>query len=302
MLFSEVYSSYFNAVAAILAEAISGDLSEKRLNEIIYDKAFSESILHILPAIKNEDWKLVDNKLSTPIKHVPTMPLTTLQKQWLKSMLLDPRIALFGLSEEGLEDVEPLYMPEDFYYFDRYTDGDPYEDADYIANFRTILNALADKRKLGICFSGRKGGSFNLKCIPYRMEYSAKDDKFRLLTAGSNRFQTINLARIQKCELLESYRQDEFNIPDSHKKTLVIELEDERNALERAMLQFSYLEKETEKLDNRSYRITLHYARDEETEILISIMSFGPRLRVVSPDAFINLIKERLKRQSHISR
>lgn len=29
---------------------------------------------------------------------------------------------------EGLEDVEPLYPPDAFIYYDRYRDGDPYAD------------------------------------------------------------------------------------------------------------------------------------------------------------------------------
>jgi len=76
-----------------------------------------------------------------------------------------------------------------------------------------------------------------------------------------------------------------------------MELLDERNALERAMLHFSHLERETERTGEDKYRITLRYDREDETEILIRILSFGPKLRVVAPDAFVNLIRERIKRQ-----
>ena len=40
--------------------------------------------------------------------------------------------------------------------------------------------------------------------------------------------------------------------------------------------------------------MTLHYDKEDETEILIRVLSFGPMLRVVKPVAFINLIKSRL--------
>ena len=33
-------------------------------------------------------------------------------------------------SEFDFDDVEPLFLPEDVCVFDRYTDGDPYEDRD----------------------------------------------------------------------------------------------------------------------------------------------------------------------------
>lgn len=60
------------------------------------------------------------------------------------------------------------------------------------------------------------------------------------------------------------------------KKKLVIELIDERNALERAMLHFSHLEKKTEKVSNDRYKITLYYDKDDETELLIRVLAFGP--------------------------
>ncbi|MDD6989214.1 MAG: WYL domain-containing protein [Ruminococcus sp.] len=79
--------------------------------------------------------------------------------------------------------------------------------------------------------------------------------------------------------------------------TLVLELTDERKALERVMHHFSYLKKETEKLDEKHYRIILEYDRDDETEILIRILSFGPMVRVVSPQSFINKLKNRINKQ-----
>ena len=63
------------------------------------------------------------------------------------------------------------------------------------------------------------------------------------------------------------------------------------------MLHFSDLEKETERIDDRRYRITLHYRQRDETEILIRILSFGPVLKVVEPESMVSLIRERLTKQ-----
>ena len=52
MLFSEVYSAYFNAVAAILTEALQGGITEKRIIQIVNEKAFSEHIKKTLDAAK----------------------------------------------------------------------------------------------------------------------------------------------------------------------------------------------------------------------------------------------------------
>ena len=63
------------------------------------------------------------------------------------------------------------------------------------------------------------------------------------------------------------------------------------------MLQFSYLAKRTEKTGERTYRMTLHYRKEDETELLIKIISFGPLMKVIEPDSFAVLIKERIERQ-----
>ena len=83
----------------------------------------------------------------------------------------------------------------------------------------------------------------------------------------------------------------------NEKKLVVLELIDERNALERAMIHFSDLEKETEKLDQDHYRIRLYYRNTDETEILIRVLSFGPKIRVTAPEEFIGLVRDRLEKQ-----
>ena len=75
-------------------------------------------------------------------------------------------------------------------------------------------------------------------------------------------------------------------------------LHDERNGLERVLLHFSHFEKETQKLDERLYRITLRYDQDDETELLIRVLSFGPVLEVVAPITFRQLMRNRIQKQT----
>lgn len=182
MLFSEIYGSYFNVVAAVLSEASDGKLTDRRMTELVREKAFAESALAIPAALKSGTWPLLDQEYHSILHHKPTMPLTMLQKRWLKALLSDPRIALFDPDTTGLEDVDPLYAQDTFILFDQYADGDPYGDPAYIACFQTALKAIRKKRKLRIRFRGHTGARHSIECIPYRLEYSAKDDKFRLPT------------------------------------------------------------------------------------------------------------------------
>ena len=297
MLFSEVYGSYFGVVAAILAEAADGTLTERGMTQLVHEKAFGESGLSIPQALKSGAWPLLDQELGAVLKHTPTMPMTMLQKRWLKSLLQDPRIALFAPDATGLEEVEPLYDPETFVYVDRYDDGDPYDDPRYIENFRTILQAIREKRMIRVRFHGYTGYRHSVICMPYRLEYSAKDDKFRLLAMKKWIPYTVNMARVYSCDLKEEYPAEALPTPKEHTEELTILLHNERNALERALLHFSHFEKETRKLEDGSYQIKLRYDHEDETELLIRVLSFGPVMEVVEPAAFRHLLRERLMKQ-----
>ena len=300
MLFSEVYGTYYNVLAKLLSKAVEGDLTQEVLYDIVRTEGFEESILTIPDALRSQTWPLITADYGTPLEHVPTMPLTTLQKRWLKALLSDPRIQLFAPPVEGLEDVEPLYPADTFVYFDRYGDGDPFTDSGYIKRFRCILAAIRHKRWLRIQFEGHNGLPHYWRCVPYKLEYSPKDDKFRLISANKRESLSINLGRIQQCFVLEPCEDAEYRPKAMKKRILVMELTDERNALERAMLHFSHLDKQTERLDDKHYKITLYYEREDETELLIRVLSFGPVLKVLFPDDFVKKLCERLEKQQKL--
>ena len=48
MIFSELYSAYYNAIADILSKIIDGERNEKELQKAVVDRAFGESILTML--------------------------------------------------------------------------------------------------------------------------------------------------------------------------------------------------------------------------------------------------------------
>lgn len=301
MLFHEMYGLYFQAVSAVLAEAVEGTLTAARLEEIVRERAFGESVLRLPAALKT--WPLLDGELRTPLRRQPSRPLSLLEKRWLKALLLDPRIALFDPPADGLEDAAPLYRPEDFVYFDRYADGDPYQDPGYIRRFRVVLTALREHRRLLLRFQSRRGQRRTLRCVPLRLEYSAKDDKFRLLALHGReasrrvRQNTVNLARLEDCRLLESFDPASVRSPQERQETLTLLLRDQRDAMSRALLHFSHFEKETVRLGDHLYQITLSYDREDETELLIRVLSFGPMLQVTAPESFAALVRERVEKQ-----
>ena len=287
-LFHEVYGLYFKAVGEILREAVGGSLTEQRLTELA-GTAFAESPLTILPALRSGRWPLLEG-LSTPLKHPPRRPLTRLELGFLRALADDPRLGLFG--ELPLPQVPPLYRAADVVFFDRRTDGDPFGDPAYREIFSAVLRAVRERRWLSGVYRNRKGYLRKFRLCPLRLEYSFKDDKFRLICGPQAK--TLNLARIRSLELGEPFAP--FPEPVRTRLPLELEVTDERNALERVLLHFADLEKRAERLPDGRYGVRLLYDPEDETELLIRVLSFGPMVKVTTP-AFAALVRRRLIRQ-----
>ena len=297
MIFSELYSAYYNTVAAIISGILDGEHSEKELQKIVTECAFGESVLTILPSLKSEKWQLVHSDMTTPLEHKPTIPLTTLQKRWLKAISLDPRVKLFGVEFPDLEEVEPLFTSADYYIYDQYNDGDPFEDAQYIRNFRIVLEAIRKGTQIKFEMINRKGNMMFVRCRPLRLEYSEKDDKFRVVTAGWRAVSTVNLSKIRSCAHDTGYRRVSSRERAVVYDTITVKIRDERNAMERFMLHFAHFEKQAEKLDKKHYLVKIKYAHDDESEMVIRILSFGPMAEVLEPEPFRKLVIEKLEKQ-----
>ena len=153
------------------------------------------------------------------------------------------------LKEIEFPEIEPLFTPNDFYIFDQYQDGDDYTDESYIRNFRMILDAIKNQYPLKITTYNHKGKKVSMKILTKYLEYSEKDDKFRVAGFGSRLGGTVNLGRIISCERTKTAENTELihRIPP-RKRRVIFELEDERNALERVLLHFAHFPKKAEKL------------------------------------------------------
>ena len=306
MLFSEIYSAYYNTVASIISYSQKGKLNSDTLYEIVKESAFPESFMTIGTALESGKWPLIKKDYSTNIKNIPTMPLSMLQKRWLKSLCNDKRIRLFVDDEvlanlkSNLKDIEPLFTENDYYLYDKYSDGDPYDDAEYIKNFRTVIKAIHQKKKISLEYTGRIGKQKRFICEPYKIEYSEKDDKFRIISKVKNHHSILNVARINTCELTENSMVDEISeedLPFNRRTSVTLEIYNERNAMERVMFAFAHFEKSAVQISDDIYQLTLNYDSFDETELVIRVLSFGPMVKVIEPASFRSLIRERISNQ-----
>lgn len=314
-LFSEIYNCYFQVIKSLIEK--KDYISEEELNYRIKNSGFEESILYLLPKLTENGWgfyKKQDGVLYSKLSTDFYVPLTKLQKSYLKAILLDDKISLF-LSEKEIEninvafaDVNPLFQPDDFYYYDQFADRDDYKNPEYKRHFQTIIAAIKKHQYLDIDYESRHNHRVHHCCLPCRLEYSIKNDCFRILAVKEDihrntNIEILNLSRIKE---ITPCSKTVKKLPDIncclqrsyYKEPVKILIKNQRNAMERAMLQFANYEKKTRKIDDNTYECLIYYNKKVETELLIEILSFGPMIKVVGNETFLNLVKERLSRQA----
>lgn len=317
-LFSEIYNCYYQIVSEICKAAQEKPVTEKEMLALAARFGFEESGYMIVPKLIN-NWNLLDvtdEGYLSKIDNLEDIPLTILQKSWLKAILADKHTSLFldepqiKILNTYLENVEPLFAPDDFYYYDRFQDGDDFTSPKYVSHFRTLLAAIRQKQYVTIQFCSRNGNDICHTYLPCRLEYSAKNDKFRLLaiyerTSGKKTVETINLSRIDTITPIDRICIENINLKEAlqasyYKEPVKLLITTKRNTLERTMLHFANYEKQTRKLDENTYECLISYNSMMETELLIEILSFGPTVKVLGPEDFLAKLKARLHRQQKL--
>ena len=317
-LFSEIYSCYYKVLRHILCT--QNKLTIQDIHHLISREGFEESLISIIPKLESGAWNLFEKKGDLFLSKISSdfmTPLTDLEKSYLKALLTDPRMKLF-LNKKELEylnhilvSVSPLWKQEDFYYYDQFTGGDPYEDENYQNNFHLLVEGQKNREFLKIDYTSPKGNRVHHYYVPLRLEYSIKNDKFRLLAVrkaghGNMELQILNLDRMKNISHTGKFCTEPIYLNDMirnsyYKEPIKIHIKNERNALERAMLHFANYEKNTTKIDENTYECLIYYNQGMETELLIEVMSFGPMITVLGNDKFLHSLKKRLKRQLNLS-
>lgn len=109
----------------------------------------------------------------------------------------------------------------------------------------------------------------------------------------------LNLGRIATVSLMDKKPEGNIDLNTLIRETYYKEpvrllIQDIRNALERAMLQFANYDKNTVKLSEDTYECLIYYNKKQETELLIEVLSFGPMIKVVGNDRFLEELQKRL--------
>lgn len=144
-----------------------------------------------------------------------------------------------------------------------------------------------------------------------KMEYSPKNDKFRaycylLRHDKIKKSGIINIGRITN--IIDTGRvfrtpvsMDDYFSSRKCSSPAVIIVKPERNGVERFMLEFASYEKHTVRdLETGRYKVELWYDNQDETELLIRLLSFGPVIEILGPQSLREQAKLRIKRQAEL--
>ena len=316
-LFSEVYNSYYQILQSLLQ--YPGGFTLDDLKGKVKEQGFEESLLYLIPKLSSKEWSLCEKDGTHYISTLSDkfyVPLTTLQKSYVKTLLLDRRMRLFLDDMQikklllQLSDAEILWEESYFHYYDRFADGDDYENANYISCFRTLLSAIEEQCFVDIEYLSKTNRRVHHHYLPTRLEYSVKNDKFRLLALeypknNRMRLEILNLDRIVKVEPMDKKPKIPVDLnalirETYYKESVRLLIHDKRNALERAMLQFANYDKNTTKLSEDTYECLIYYNEKQETELLIEVLSFGPMIKVLGNERFLGELRRRLGRQKRL--
>ena len=305
-LFHEIYGVYYQAVSEIINKAISTPLNEMEIQDIISRYAFRESSFLLSNAIGNDKYNPVlyknhdTRQYETSIKNKPQLPLSLLEKKWLKTISEDPRIKLFDYKFPNLEGITPLYDKNDIYYCGQYYQGDDYSSEKYISCFKTVFKSVKENRLIYIKYLSPTDGIIEDTFEPHYLQYSTKENKFRLLAFpfGTDMIYAINISRIIDCSIKEKV----INPANAHKDYSYVELllKHKRESLERLLLYFSNYERHSKKIDDDHFLVTIFFPRVDEKEVFINILSFIPMVKIISPEQMKEKFIERIKQQNDI--
>ena len=318
-VFHEIYGLYFRIVRQLLKHP---SLTEREVQDTVLREGFRDTVLFLpqklLPQPDGSDWELLhknaDGTLSPATRNEPPQPLSLLQKRWLRTRLDDPRMGLFLDGDEidalrgKFADVRPLYTPETVRYTDQFADGDAFGDAAYQEIFREILTAIRRRNVLHLVYESGHQRRLKLHVVPFRLEYSEKNDKLRvycqeLRRGSSSRCMLLNLGRIRSLRRSETMYPQEISAERCFrrlrcKEPVTVRVKPERNAVERFLMEFACYEKRTDRdVSTGILTVQLWYDQIDETELLIRLLGFGPVLEILSPADFRAKAADRIRKQ-----
>lgn len=332
LLFNEFFSFSFDQTGEVLdqflcGEELTDDCFEDYLSDYVKvdeDKTkkgrknihvkqlsnFADTFVKKSEGKNTSIFKLSRNSKIGSIKEL--LPMTKVEIQWILSVLRSPLSNCFLHQAEKdaiIANVKSDAWNEIFdinsiIYYDQFLDVKDVYSSDSVSDIsRRILKALHRKHKINVTYEDQYGRRFTDVCSPAYIEYSKRDNRFRLqVVCGDNTIKTFNFERIKEVNI----------IPDSNYKhkyvkriaresvkqhELHVVFTGDKNVPDRILTEFSCYKKRCVKWGDDTYRMILTYEEPDTKEIVIRLLSYGASVCVYNDTGKVR--QEMIERIEH---
>ena len=264
------------------------------------------------------------------------LPITRIEVRWLLTVLEDPLARVF-LSSKQIDSVKnslscapfkvEKFQFDSINYFDRYnvenriSKGERHISQEGrvskkdLLHIKILYEAILKTQKVHIVYNNWEGQERHVTCSPVRVEYSRRDDVFRLWYVHHSKLQ-IRIINIPRIIYIKELIGKHFNLKEQgeildklYEKTMtsiqVQFYQGVKNLPDRILTEFSLWKKKcVYDSSERKFTMTLYYSTLDEKEIMIRLLSYGPYIKVIaSEDNYVlSEIKERIVAQREILR
>lgn len=237
-------------------------------------------------------------------KYVPILEtdfpvrMGTIEQQAAKSLLEDEYIRQF-LSEETIgklkastQDIKCDWSTLDIQVKNVFSGGVIEHTRKYGLVISLIAKAIKEHRS--IVYDNVCEGKFeyrNASVFPVRIEFSIKNDRFRICAYESTqyRFIKMNLDTMENIQISEEVYEEDLEAEykeflKSNTRTIKLDVEPVDHVIERCFRIFSYYDRKAryDRQDNK-YRLEISYLKFDETEVIKDILSLGGYATVIEP-------------------
>lgn len=221
------------------------------------------------------------------------LPLTKIEIQWLKYCVNNSKAKLF-LEENQLSKLKEIFTVEEndlpissINYYDKFKSHNEIADTEiYIDNFKKIVKAFTDEKSVKINYKSVNNSAVTRLVNIGLIEYSNKDDKFRIYCKKEKSVSVYNLERINSVEILsDSYNRNsaEKNIKNyilNQRKEITLEFTNVKNIPDRLLTEFTPWEKLCTRIDDR-YNVTIKYDNLDSLEIVTRLLPYGKNIKIL---------------------
>lgn len=308
-MYHEIYGKYYKLITKLLN---SGPKTEKEINDYIIKHGFEETILYLNAEELTNTYHLYNkkNNIYYPvIKNKIPKVYTLEQLQLIKQIINDEKSSLF-LSNEDIEYYnniikdKPLFDNNNYHFINQDIDKDII-DRYYSSKFKKIIQAIKENKDLKIIFISNKNFQSFKRVIPYKIEYSMQDQKFRLVCIQYrnnvlDKVIRIRISSIQDIKIVERSINIDVNkyINNTNKESIEIQVFPELNGIERVFIELSnYQRTATFDKETNSSIMKIYYEDSDSLELVLKLLSFGKVIKILTPGYIKDEVLKRIKKQ-----